>query len=313
MPVIRMWYPDADGDGIVDRTGFCREDWLKVKRLTGSNQFEKVASSEVNAAEDFVMASTAHFSVFALLYEVPYGPLSILTETSLPAVQVNVPCSVTLVGEGGKEPYIWTQTIGELPPGLDLIGGQLTGMPTQVGAYSFGLQLTDAQSPAASVIRGFSLAIVDPHADNDFDGIPNDVEGTDDPDGDGLQNYVDPDSDGDGIPDATELTGDPDGDGIPNYLDLDSDDDGIPDAVERIGDGTAEDPHPDVDGDGTPNYLDLDSDGDGSPDAEEWALGTAYDPANGTPVAPWALLVLVLALGITGLLLLITSRQHSGT
>lgn len=171
-------------------------------------------------------------------------------------------------------------------------------------------------SPAESTIRGFSLAVYDPLADNDSDGIPNYVEGTDDPDGDGLQNYVDPDSDGDRTPDATGLTGDPDGDGIPNYLDLDSDGDGIPDAVERIGDGTAEDPHPDVDGDGIPNYLDLDSDGDGSPDSEEWALGTAYDPTNGTPVAPWALVVLVLALGLGGVLLilptanLVVHRKH---
>ncbi|MDQ1517940.1 MAG: large repetitive protein, partial [Actinomycetota bacterium] len=40
------------------------------------------------------------------------------------------------------------------------------------------------------------------------------------------------DSDHDGIPDRVEGTGDPDGDGIPNYLDIDSDGDSIPDAVE---------------------------------------------------------------------------------
>ncbi len=37
------------------------------------------------------------------------------------------------------------------------------------------------------------------------------------------------DSDGDGIPDEVEGDGDLDGDGIPNYLDLDSDGDGVPD------------------------------------------------------------------------------------
>ena len=43
----------------------------------------------------------------------------------------------------------------------------------------------------------------------------------------------DRDSDGDGIYDNVEGTGDPDGDGIPNYLDLDSDGDGLPDDWEN--------------------------------------------------------------------------------
>lgn len=128
------------------------------------------------------------------------------------------------------------------------------------------------------------------------------LEGTGDPDGDGIPNYLDLDSDGDGIPDATEGVDDADGDGIPNCLDLESDGDGIPDAIEWIGDGTAEDPHPDVDGDGIPNYLDLDSDGDGVSDAIEHAFG--YDPydAGDMPsevslVASWVIVVLLLSLG----------------
>ncbi|MGD1995382.1 MAG: hypothetical protein PVH62_01265 [Anaerolineae bacterium] len=56
-----------------------------------------------------------------------------------------------------------------------------------------------------------------------------------------------PDTDGDGIPDAVEGTSDPDGDDIPNYLDTDSDDDGTPDAEEGILDSN---------GNGIPDYLD---------------------------------------------------------
>jgi len=40
------------------------------------------------------------------------------------------------------------------------------------------------------------------------------------------------DFDGDGIPDVIEGTGDPDGDSIPNFMDPDSDNDGVPDSVE---------------------------------------------------------------------------------
>jgi YD repeat-containing protein len=76
------------------------------------------------------------------------------------------------------------------------------------------------------------------YQDSDSDGIPDVVDGTGDPDNDGLLNYLDPDSDGDGLPDSVEAGADPtnpvdtDGDGTPDYLDLDSDNDGIPDAVD---------------------------------------------------------------------------------
>jgi hypothetical protein len=304
-PQITMRYPDTDGDWTVDDTSF-RADWLVIKALNGSNQFEDVLSSEVDATSSSVTGIAAHFSVFALLYTVPYLPLSIVTETPIPAVRVNELCSVTLAGEGGKEPYAWDLTLGALPPGLELnhTTGEISGMPTEVGAYSFGLQLSDAQEPPSTVILGFSLAVYEPLADSDYDGIPNDVEGTDDPDGDGIPNYLDPDSDGDGIPDATELTADPDEDGIPNYLDLDSDGDSIPDSVEGIGD---------PDGDGILNFLDLDSDGDGVPDAVEYALGTnPYDPDNPTDVpAPWW--PVAAGLLVTGIVVLALRRRRAGT
>ncbi len=79
------------------------------------------------------------------------------------------------------------------------------------------------------------------------------------------------DTDGDGIADAIEGTGDPDGDGIPNNADDDSDGDGIPDSAEA---GTDPCAPPDTDGDGTPDFADTDSDNDGLPDAREIELGT---------------------------------------
>jgi hypothetical protein len=44
-----------------------------------------------------------------------------------------------------------------------------------------------------------------------------------DEDKDGYPNFLDDDSDGDGIPDALEGLDDPDRDGRPSYLDLDAD------------------------------------------------------------------------------------------
>jgi len=116
------------------------------------------------------------------------------------------------------------------------------------------------------------VVVVDPNADDDNDGIPNDEEGSGDSDGDGTPDYLDTDSDNNGIPDSEEDDpwGDDDGDGTPNYQDADDDGDGIPDSEEGAADNR------DSDGDGTPDYRDTDSDNDGIPDEEE----AGPDPNN---------------------------------
>ncbi len=113
---------------------------------------------------------------------------------------------------------------------------------------------------------GSSDPLDQPAADFDGDGIPNYLEGMDDPDGDGFPSWLDYDSDGDGIDDAVEGSGDTDGDGILDSQDLDSDGDGIPDA-EEVGDYS--DLPLDSDLDGIPDYQDTDSDNDGIPDEIE--------------------------------------------
>ncbi len=151
-------------------------------------------------------------------------------------------------------------------------------------------------------------------ADEDQDGIPDDVEGMEDFDNDGLPNFQDIDSDGDGILDADEKLQDPDMDGKPAYLDLDSDGDGVPDAIEGHDvdeDGVADvlplDVDTDMDGlddafdldtggvsatkpnhddDAIPDYLDADDDADTIPSEIEVADGIRFLPdvdGDGTP------------------------------
>ena len=52
-------------------------------------------------------------------------------------------------------------------------------------------------------IAGLLEALFTP-VDSDGDGIPNDIEGTEDVDGDGIPDYLDTDSDGDGVHDRLE-------------------------------------------------------------------------------------------------------------
>jgi hypothetical protein len=120
---------------------------------------------------------------------------------------------------------------------------------------------------------GFASSDGDTDGDSDGDG---DADGDSDGDTDTFPpGWAEQDEDGDGIPNGVEGTDDPDGDDLPNWQDPDSDGDGIPDAIEA---GPTPQSPVDSDSDGTPDYLDLDSDNDGLPDSEEWLLGT--DPTN---------------------------------
>lgn len=139
--------------------------------------------------------------------------------------------------------------------------------------------------------------ITDP--DNDNDGIPDAVEGTEaDTDSDGTPNYLDVDSDADLIPDYVEAGADPrspvdtDADGIPDYLDEDSDNDGTPDSQPVAGDSDHDgipdslEGNVDTDGDGVLDRDDLDSDNDTIPDTIEGGLqsGMARDTdGDGVP------------------------------
>ncbi len=113
--------------------------------------------------------------------------------------------------------------------------------------------------------------------DIDGDGIADALEGSQDPDGDGIPNREDDDSDGDGVPDSEEQRGRPpcvftdsDGDGSPDFLDPDSDNDGLPDGEERAA--------------GTDPTV-VDTDGDGVTDLGE-VRGTGTDPTDPSDTLP---------------------------
>ena len=57
-----------------------------------------------------------------------------------------------LVGTGGVQPYTWTISAGQLPPGLTLsTDGVISGTPTQTGQFNFTAQVVDSQSPTQAI------------------------------------------------------------------------------------------------------------------------------------------------------------------
>jgi IPT/TIG domain/Putative Ig domain len=86
---------------------------------------------------------------FSLTISAP--PLQIAT-SSLPGGAVGVSYSSTLNATNGIPPYTWSLHGGQFPPGLSLQGsnGQISGTPSQTGAFSFSVQARDSAGQTVS-------------------------------------------------------------------------------------------------------------------------------------------------------------------
>jgi alpha-tubulin suppressor-like RCC1 family protein len=68
--------------------------------------------------------------------------------------------SQSLVGSGGKAPYIWSITTGSLPAGLTLnTSGVISGIPITTGSTSFTVQSKDMNN--FTVTRSYSITLTD--------------------------------------------------------------------------------------------------------------------------------------------------------
>ena len=70
----------------------------------------------------------------------------VITQVNLPAGTVGVPYSGGFTVSGGVPPYTWSIAQFALPPGLTINSstGQITGMPTTAGTFSFRARVTDS-------------------------------------------------------------------------------------------------------------------------------------------------------------------------
>jgi hypothetical protein len=85
-------------------------------------------------------------------------PLSVST-SSLPDAAVGTPYSATLRAAGGSPPYTWDVTSGSLPDSLSLDGGagEISGVPSAEGFFTFTAQVTDSAPDTAS--RELSITV----------------------------------------------------------------------------------------------------------------------------------------------------------
>jgi hypothetical protein len=103
----------------------------------------------------------------------------VVTTLALPSGIVATPCSQSLSATGGVQPYSWSLTSGNLPPGLGLSSaGVIFGTPTEAGSFSFTVQVSDSTSPAQTATRMLTLQIVEPLAITTTSPLPAGTVGT---------------------------------------------------------------------------------------------------------------------------------------
>lgn len=82
----------------------------------------------------------------------------------------NRPFSGRIVAIGGVPPYKFTLAGGSLPPGfnpIELNTGRVSGTPTTLGPYFFGVNVSDSNTPAQTTGNNFFMNVVDPIGRND--------------------------------------------------------------------------------------------------------------------------------------------------
>jgi hypothetical protein len=94
-------------------------------------------------------------------FQIVVSSLAFTTTSPLPAGTVNAQyVGVQFAATGGTSPYTFALAAGSsLPPGLTLNAGDLTGIPTTLGNYSFGISVTDSENPAAVITNTFTLVV----------------------------------------------------------------------------------------------------------------------------------------------------------
>jgi hypothetical protein len=92
-----------------------------------------------------------------------------IVTAALPPGYINIAYNQNITAAGGQEPYTWTITSGQLPPGLFLEPGScvdsrlptctISGTPTVPGTYSFTAQVRDGETPPSVATEQFSITV----------------------------------------------------------------------------------------------------------------------------------------------------------
>jgi hypothetical protein len=98
----------------------------------------------------------------ALSITIDPPPPLVITSPNPPPATVGTAYFTNLFASGGVQPYTWSITAGQLPPGLALVKGSnggttISGTPTTKGTFTFTETVTDSRGVQAS--QQFSITV----------------------------------------------------------------------------------------------------------------------------------------------------------
>jgi len=87
-----------------------------------------------------------------------------IVTTELPEGLVGAQYDSLIESRGGTAPYTYAVTSGSLPPGLELNEntGEISGIPTNSGDYTFTVTCTDSYNPPRTDGQEYTVAVFDP-------------------------------------------------------------------------------------------------------------------------------------------------------
>lgn len=85
-----------------------------------------------------------------------------ISTSQLPQGKLQQNYQSSLVASGGTAPFVWRVVSGQMPPGLSLnnTSGAITGKPTQMGQFSFGVEVVDSSEPThQNALKTLSVSV----------------------------------------------------------------------------------------------------------------------------------------------------------
>ncbi|HVM49214.1 MAG TPA: putative Ig domain-containing protein [Candidatus Acidoferrum sp.] len=154
-----MLYVDTDGSGNYS-LNVCNGSWtVGLNPSYGGDSLDSILGAGNYAPPDNqTVTITNHDSTNDFTIQ-PCAGIQVLT-TNLPPGEVGLYYDQFVAAESCRSGLAWSVLSGSLPPGLtaDLGSGEIYGTPTNAGAFSFTIQVTDDASDTTN--QALSLAIV---------------------------------------------------------------------------------------------------------------------------------------------------------
>ena len=123
-----------------------------------SQRFDDAVQGLNNTKGAILKASNVHFALPCIVLASSGTALTIISDATQHFV-MGWAAPLDLAAEGGTQPYVWSVTKGDLPPGLSLssAAGKVAGTPGTLGTYSVTIQVEDATGKTAT--KAFSFVV----------------------------------------------------------------------------------------------------------------------------------------------------------